>query len=225
MVPVIDIRHPAGFNGCEATGRQGRHMPLLIALIVAFVIIVILFFTGYNRLVEMRNVISRTFAQVDTVLQKRADLIPALIEVTKGYVKHERETLVGIAEARATASYSQDASGRGEDEKVVAKDIRRIMALREAYPDLKANEEFLKLMDEMEQVEEEIAEQREAFNNVVKVYNDYVGMFPTSLLATMFGFAPADYFDFGPEARVSVKVDFTPEGEDDLIDLGPVGDG
>ncbi len=199
-------------------------MPLLIALIVAFVVIILFFFFSYNRLVEMRNVISRTFSQVDTVLQKRADLIPALIEVTKGYAKHEESTLVGIATARSKAAYAQDASKRMNDEKEVAKDIKRIIMLRESYPDLKASEDFLNLMNELEKVEEEIAEQREAFNNVVKVYNDLVGTFPTSYIAAMFGFAPADYFDFGPEARALVKVDFTPEGEDDLIDLGSEGD-
>jgi len=199
-------------------------MPLLIALIVAFIVIILFFFFSYNRLVEMRNVISRTFSQVDTVLQKRADLIPALIEVTKGYAKHEESTLVGIAVARSKAAYAQDASKRMNDEKEVAKDIKRIIMLRESYPDLKASEDFLNLMNELEKVEEEIARQREAFNNVVKVYNDLVCTFPASYLAAMFGFAQADYFDFGPDARAFVKVDFTPEAEDKLIDMGSEGD-
>jgi LemA protein len=199
-------------------------MPLLIALILVFVFIVAAFFIGYNRLIQMRNVITRTFAQVDTYLQKRADLIPALIEVTRGYAKHERGVLTNIAESRARAAYSQDTSGRGEDEKGVAKDIKRILALREAYPDLKANEEFLKLMDELELVEAQIAEQREAFNNVVKVYNDFVGTFPTSYVAQLTGFPPADYFDFGADARALPGVRFPSEGEEDLIELGSVGD-
>ena len=96
--------------------------------------------------------------------------------------------------------------------------------MREAYPDLKANEDFLRLMDELELVEKQIAEMREAFNNVVKVYNDYIGMFPSSFVAQMMGFAPADYFDFGPDARALPEVSFRTEGEGNLIDLGPVGD-
>jgi LemA protein len=198
-------------------------MPLLFALLVLILILFGVIFTGYNRLVQMRNVITRTFAQVDVILQKRATLIPALIEVTKGYAKHEREVLTNIAETRARAEYSQNPGMRSDDEKEVARDIRRLLALREAYPDLKANEEFLSLMNELELVENQIAEQREAFNNVVKVYNDYVMTFPTSLFAQIFGFALANYFDFGPEAKALPEVDFTGKGKDDLIKLGPVG--
>ena len=199
-------------------------MHLLFALLILILILFGVTFAGYNRLVQMRNVITRTFAQVDVVLQKRATLIPALIEVTKGYAKHERETLTNIASSRAQAAFSQDPSMRSENEKEVARDIRRLLALREAYPDLKANEEFLSLMRELELVESQIAEQREAFNNVVKVYNDYVMTFPTSLFAQIFGFAQATYFDFGPEAKALPEVDFAGKGRDDLIKLGPVGD-
>jgi LemA protein len=199
-------------------------VPLHLALPVIVVITSAVIFIGYNRLIQMRNAIVRTFAQVDTVLQKRANLIPALIAVTKGYAKHEREVLTNIAETRAKAAFSQDAGKRSADEKDVARDIRKLLALREAYPDLKASEDFLNLMNELELVEGQIAKQREAFNNVVKVYNDYVGTFPTNFLAQMFGFAPADYFEFGPEARALPDVYFPSEGEEDLIELGPEGD-
>ena len=198
-------------------------MPLLFALLILILVIFGVIFVGYNRLVQMRNVITRTFAQVDTVLQKRATLIPELVEVTKGYAKHEREALTNIAESRTRTAYSQNPAMRSENEKEVARDIRQLLALREAYPDLKANEEFLNLMKQLEIVESEIAEQREAFNNVVKVYNDYVLTFPTSLFAVIFGFAPAEYFDFGPEAKALPDVDFGSGAKDDLIKLGPVG--
>ncbi len=199
-------------------------MPILIALLVIFIVLAGILFVGYNRLQQMRNVIDRTFAQVDTVLQKRANLIPNLIEVTKGYAKHERETLTRIAQERAKAAYTQNPAGRADTEIEVARDIRKILALREAYPDLKANEDFLNLMNQLKQVEFEIAEQREAFNNVVKVYNDYVGTFPTSYLAPIFGFAPAPYFEFGPDAQALPSPEFTSHAGDDLIKLGPVGD-
>ncbi len=200
-------------------------MECLFALIVVCVVLLIAFLYGYNRLVQMRNVIDRTFAQVDTVLQKRANLIPNLIEVTRGYAKHEKDVLTGIALARSKASYSKKAPGsRDEQEIEVAKDIKQIIALKEAYPDLKANEDFLNLMNELELVEQQIAEQREAFNNVVKVYNDYIGTFPTSYLATIFGFAPADYFEFGDAARALVVVDFHENADDALIDISPTGE-
>ena len=204
--------------------RETQALPLLILILLFVLALFGVIFYGYNRLVEMRNVITRTFAQVDTVLQKRADLIPALVEVTKGYAKHEHDTLVGISAARARAEYSTQPGTRVEDEVRVAKEIKSILALKEAYPDLKANEEFLNLMRELGIVEAQIAEQREAFNNVVKVYNDYVLSFPTTVLAQVFGFAPADYFDFGPDARVLPAIDFRSAKDDDLIELGPIGD-
>jgi LemA protein len=199
----------------------------LVALFIVLVVIVVFFIYGYNRLREMRNVINRTFAQVDTYLQKRANLIPNLVEVTKGYAKHENDVLTGIAASRALSSYSKEAPVKRDREEIeVAKDIKKIIALKEAYPDLKANADFLNLMNELEAVEGQIAEQREAFNNVVKVYNDLAATFPTSLVAQIFAFTPADYFDFGDAARAVVKVDLSDksDGDEDLIDLGPVGE-
>ena len=159
---------------------------------------------GYNRLVTLREAIDAAWAQVENQLQRRNDLIPNLVEVTKGYAKHEREIFEAVANARARML-----AARGAREETIAaagdmsSALSRLLALSERYPDLKANEQFARLSDELAGTENRIATERRRYNEVVRDYNTLVRSFPTLLTARAFGYTPQKYFE-APEAAKPV---------------------
>ncbi len=169
-------------------------MPILIALLVFVVFVFAYIFYAYNRLTQLRNACETEWADVDILLTKRADLIPNIIEVVKGYAKHEREVLENASRARAEAI----GAGRSKTdaEASLSEHVRTIFALREQYPDLKANEDFLRLQSELFSIEDEIAEVRHNYNDTVKAHNDFVFKFPANMVAAVIGFAPLDTFEF-----------------------------
>jgi len=159
---------------------------------------------GYNRLVTLREAIDGAWAQVENQLQRRNDLIPNLVEVTKGYAKHEREIFEAVANARARML-----AARGSREDTIAaagemsSALSRLLALSERYPDLKANEQFARLSDELAGTENRIATERRRYNESIQEYNTLVRSFPTLLTARALGFAPQKYFE-APEAAKPV---------------------
>ena len=163
---------------------------------------------SYNRLVGMREGVDAAWAQVENQLQRRNDLIPNLVEVTKGYAAHEKEIFEAVANARARLL------GAGtRDEKIDAAAglegaLGRLLAIAERYPDLKANTQFAKLSDELAGTENRIAVERMRFNDAVRAYNTAQRTFPTSLWASWLGFTPAKYFEVPPGAKEVPKVDF-----------------
>jgi LemA protein len=163
---------------------------------------------GYNRMVAMREAIDAAWAQVENQLQRRNDLIPNLVEVTKGYATHEREVFARIADARARLL----AGGSREDKIAAANEMTsalgRLLAIAENYPDLKANQQFARLSDELAGTENRIAVERMRYNDVVREYNAYIKSFPTALYAGTVGFKPATYFEAPAEAKKAPKVDF-----------------
>ncbi|HJQ85707.1 MAG TPA: LemA family protein [Candidatus Binatia bacterium] len=163
---------------------------------------------GYNRMVAMREAIEAAWAQVENQLQRRNDLIPNLVEVTRGYAKHESEVFERIADARARLL-----AGGSRDEKIGAANemtgaLGRLLALAERYPDLKANQQFARLSDELAGTENRIAVERMRYNDTVRDYNAYIKSLPTSLYSGLLGFKPEKYFDAPPEAQKVPKVDF-----------------
>ena len=163
---------------------------------------------SYNRLVGMREGVDAAWAQVENQLQRRNDLIPNLVEVTKGYAAHEKEIFEAVANAR-----SRLLAAGTRDEKIDAAAglegaLGRLLAIAERYPDLKANTQFAKLSDELAGTENRIAVERMRFNDAVRAYNTAQRTFPTSLWASWFGFAPAKYFEAPPGAKEVPKVDF-----------------
>lgn len=164
---------------------------------------------GYNTMVGMKEGVDAAWAQVDNQLQRRNDLIPNLVEVTKGYAKHERQVFENIADARARLL----AGGTREDRIGAANEMTgalgRLLALAERYPDLKANQQFAKLSDELAGTENRIAVERMRYNDAVRTYNTYIKQFPQMLYAGLAGFKEETYFETPADARQVPKVDFT----------------
>jgi len=185
-------------------GRSG----LLIGRIALVLGVLLTTGCSYNRLVGLRENVDAAWAQVENQLQRRNDLIPNLVEVTKGYAAHEKEIFEAVANARAKLL----AAGN-RDEKIDAATaldgaLGRLLAISERYPDLKANTQFAKLSDELAGTENRIAVERMRFNDAVRAYNTTQRTFPTSLWAGWFGFTPAKYFEAPPGAKEVPKVDF-----------------
>jgi len=195
----------------------------LITLAVFFVILLILAIVVvgmYNNLVALRNRYRNAFSQIDVQLKRRYDLIPNLVEVAKGYMKHERETLEAVIKARNTAfSAGQKAAQNPGDPQAMAAlsgaegqltgVLTRFMALAEAYPDLKANQNMLSLQEELTSTENKVAFARQAYNDSVMYYNTQRETFPTVIIANMFNFQAASLFEIEQaEQREAPKVSF-----------------
>jgi len=174
----------------------------------------------YNRLVNERNRVRNGFAQIDVQLTRRYDLIPNLVEAVKGYMKHERETLEAVIQARNTAVSSLDAAKAdpanaeairklGESEGALGGILSRLFALSEAYPDLKANQNMMQFQEELTTTENKVAFARQAFNDVVLSYNNSVENFPNNVIAGMFNFETASFLEIdAPEKRDAPEVSF-----------------
>ena len=192
----------------------------LFALIVLGIIALALFGwvkNGYNGLVKSQENVEAAWSQVENVYQRRADLIPNLVETVKGYAKHEQETLEGVIEARANATKvtidptnmtPEDLQKYQAAQGDVTNALSKLIAVAEAYPDLKANQNFLELQSQLEGTENRITVERNKFNEVAKEYNTKRRTFPTNIIAGVFGFGDKPYFQAQPGADVAPKVDF-----------------
>ncbi|MCZ6725874.1 MAG: LemA family protein [Acidobacteria bacterium] len=194
---------------------------MILGLLVLVFILVAMVVGVYNRLVRLRNRYKNAFAQIDVQLKRRYDLIPNLVETAKGYMKHERETLEAVIQARnhASSAASAAAANPGDPETMqgligaetaLTGTLGRLFALAEAYPDLKANQNMAQLMEELTSTENKIGFSRQAFNDSVTTYNTAIQVFPAVLLAGMFSFNEADLFEIEePTEREPVKVSFS----------------
>jgi len=181
----------------------------VVVVILVFVILIIWFIGVYNRLVGLRNRVDTQWAQIDVELKRRYDLIPNLVETVKGYAAHERETLQKVVEARQVAIDASNVQEQGQAENMVTSALRSIFALAEAYPDLKANQNFLQLQEQLSAIEGVIAGARAAYNEAVLQYNNLVQMFPSNIVAGMSGFGLREFFEVViPEVREAPKVQF-----------------
>jgi LemA protein len=153
----------------------------------------------YNQLVAMRQRVGQAFADVDVQLKLRHDLIPNLVETVKGYASHERGTLEAVVNARNAAVAAQGPAQQAAAENMLSGALRQLFALSEAYPDLKANQNFQQLQSELADIENKIAAARRFFNNAVQEYNTGIQQFPAALFAGSLGFTPRTFFDVGEE--------------------------
>ncbi|HWA01510.1 MAG TPA: LemA family protein [Caulobacterales bacterium] len=177
-------------------------MTLGLILLIVVVLIAVMLIGIYNRLVALRQNTNQAFADIDVQLRQRHDLIPNLVETVKGYAAHEKGTLDAVIQARnaaVSAQDSRDPKAMGQAEGVLGAALGRLFALSEAYPDLKANQNFLKLQDDLSDIENKLAAARRYFNNAVNEYNTGAQQFPASMFASMFGFAPREFFNLGEE--------------------------
>ena len=184
----------------------------MIFLIVILVLIVLLvgWLVGlYNALVRLRNQVKDAWAQIDVQLKRRYDLIPNLVETVKGYMTHERETLDSVTQARAAAAGAQTIPERAQAESGLTAALGRLFAVSERYPDLKANQNFLALQEELTSTENKISFARQFYNDSVMNFNNKIEMFPSNIVAGMFGFEQAEFFEVEDEAvREAPKVSF-----------------
>jgi LemA protein len=174
-------------------------MGLIIGVIIAVVVVIILVFLwgSYNGLVNARNLVKNAWAQIDVQLKRRYDLIPNLVETVKGYKNFERETLEAVTKARTaaqTASTSSDVAARSAAEGELSGALSRLMVVVEKYPDLKANQNFLALQEELTSTENKISFSRQAYNDQVLQYNNKTQQFPSTIVAGMFNFKKEQEF-------------------------------
>ena len=172
-----------------------------IILLAVIVVVVLWAISVDNGLESMRQRVNEAFADVDVQLRQRHDLIPNLVETVKGYAAHERGTLDEVVKARNAAVAAQGPAQQAAAENMLSGALRQLFALSEAYPDLKANAEFLQLQAELTDLENKIAAARRFFNNAVQEYNTGIQRFPAALFAASFGFAPKDFFDLGEDRK------------------------
>jgi LemA protein len=194
-------------------------MVTLLILLVILVVLALWIVGIYNGLVTARNAFKNAFAQIDVQLQRRFDLIPNLVETAKGYIKHERETLEAVIAARSAAMSGLSAAKASPGDPAAMAELAssqgmlngalgRLMAVAEAYPDLKANQNFLNLQEELTSSEDRIAYARQFYNDTVNRYNTKTQTFPTVVLAGMFNFGQREYFEAEGEATGPVRVQF-----------------
>jgi LemA protein len=171
---------------------------IILGVIVAVVLFVI---TVYNGLVALRQRVNQSFADIDVQLKQRHDLIPNLVETVKGYAAHEAGTLEAVIKARNTAMTAQGPAQQAAAENALTGALRQVFALSEAYPNLKANENFQQLQNELTDLENKIAASRRFFNNAVQEYNSGIQRFPAVLFAGALGFSEKQFFDLGTERQ------------------------
>jgi LemA protein len=181
---------------------------LCLGLGVIVVVVALAAVALYNRLVRLRNRVDNAWAQIDVQLKRRYDLIPNLVETVKGYASHEKETFERVIQARNVAMAATGVQQQGEAENMLTGALKSLFALAEAYPDLKANQNFLQLQDELTSTEGKIAYARQFYNDTVMSFNTAIQSFPANVFAGMFGFAQREYFEIEPAAAEAPKVEF-----------------
>jgi LemA protein len=181
----------------------------LIVLIVVLVVLALFVVGIYNSLINLRNRVDNAWHQIDVQLRRRYDLIPNLVETVKGYAAHERETFERVTEARARCVSAGSVREQGQAENVLTGALRQLFAVAENYPELKANQNFLMLQEELAGTEGKIAYSRQFYNDSVMTLNAAIQRFPNNLVAHQFGFQPRDYFEIEEaQAREPVHVSF-----------------
>jgi LemA protein len=184
-------------------------MPIWLIVLLAVVVLLVLYLIiTYNGLVKLRNRVDNAWAQIDVQLKRRLDLVPNLVETVKGYAAHEKTTLEAVITARNAAMAAQGPRAEAAAENVLSGALRQLFALSESYPDLKANQNFLNLQEELTATEGRVAYARQFYNDGVLKYNTKIQQFPTVLVASPFGFKEREYFEAEEAARDVPRVQF-----------------
>lgn len=187
--------------------RKGA-IGVIVAIILVVAIGIVILAPSYNRLISQKETIDQSYAQVQNVVQRRADLIPNLVNTVKGYAGHEKDTLTDISKARAGISDASSPKELARANEQMTEAIRSINVVAEAYPELKADRQFTQLMDELAGTENRIAVERKNYNSEVRIYNTKVKSFPTNIFASIMGFEKAEYFQADEKSQDAPKVDF-----------------
>ena len=181
-------------------------MWLWIGIGIGVIVLALIFM--YNSFVRLKNEVDNSFAQIDVQLKRRNDLIPNLVETVKGYMKHEKTLLESVTKARTAIMGAKTLEGKAKASNMMSDTLKSIFAVAESYPNLKANENFLKLQEELTATEDKISYSRQHYNDVVMMYNTKREVFPNSLIASMFNFLKRDLFQAAESEKKPVKVSF-----------------
>ena len=197
-------------------------MGLITWIVIGVVVLLVIFaIATYNRLVRLRNRVEAAWSQIDVQLKRRYDLIPNLVETVKGYAAHERETLEAVITARQQTAQADTVEDRAQAENMLTGALRQLFAVSEAYPDLKANQNFLSLQEELTGTESRIAFSRQFYNEQVLAYDNAIETFPSNIFAGAFNFKPEPYFEVEEASRQPVGVDFGQGGGTDARPATP----
>jgi len=180
----------------------------LVIVLVAAALLLVLVVVVYNRLIRLRNRAQNAWAQVDVQLRRRYDLIPNLVETVKGYASHERATFEEVTNARTAAQQAQGVQAQAQAENALTAAIGRLFAVAEAYPQLRATENFQQLQSQLADTEQKIAVSRQVYNDTVLTYNNATQTVPTNVIAGIFRFAPREFFEIEEPAREAPQVRF-----------------
>ncbi len=181
---------------------------MLLYIIIAIVALIAIYVLAqYNSFIKLTNMVKEAFSTMDVYLKKRWDLIPNLVEVVKGYAKHEKETIENITSLRTNAYESMSIDKKININEQLTQGLSRIMAISENYPDLKASQNFIELSRDLTKIEDEIANSRKYYNGTVRVFNNKIQMFPSNIIANMFGFHSVNMFEANADEKNNVKVD------------------
>jgi LemA protein len=191
-------------------GQGQKTILIVVAILIVLVLIPFFYLKGtYNRLVTLDEGVKAAWAQVENQLQRRYDLIPNYVETVKGYAAHEKEVFLRVTEARSKVAGAGSIQDKIEANNQLSSALSRLLVVVERYPDLKANANFIRLQDELAGTENRIAVERRRYNETVKTYNITIRRFPTNLLAGMFGFDQAAFFEVPKERQEAPKVQFS----------------
>lgn len=190
--------------------RRGQKTILTIVILIVVLILIPFLYvkSTYNTLVQMDEQVKAAWAQVENQLQRRYDLIPNYVETVKGYAKHEKEVFIKVTEARSKVAGAKSISEKIRANNELSTALSRLLVVVERYPELKANQNFIRLQDELAGTENRIAVERRRFNEAVRAYNTKIRSFPTNFIALMFGFKPATFFQVPKEKQEAPKVKF-----------------
>ena len=175
-------------------------------ILIIIILLVLYFLLTYNSFVKLKNQVKEAFSTMDVYLKKRWDLIPNLIEVVKGYAKHEKNTLEEVTKLRSKSYESMSTKEKINTNEAIVTELSKIIALKEAYPELKSNENFLDLQKELKQVENEIEKSRKYYNGAVRLYNNKVEMFPSKIIANILGYTTEKMFEIDDSERKNIKI-------------------
>ena len=181
---------------------------IIIILVILIIILLVAIVALYNGLVTARNKVKNAWAQIDVQLNRRADLIPNLVETVKGYAGHEKTVFEDVTAARAGLMNANGVKEINEANNQLSETLKTLFAVAENYPELKANENFKELQAQLAETEDKIAYSRQFYNDTVLMYNNKCQTFPSNIVANLFGFKEADFFEAAGEARSVPKVEF-----------------
>lgn len=181
-------------------------------IVLALVVLVLMFFVGlYNGLIRLKNKVEEAWSDIDVQLKRRYDLVPNLVSTVKGYAKHEKGVFEEVTKARMAAMSAKAPAEKDQAENVLSGALKSLFAVAENYPELKANQNFLDLQQQLTTLEEEIQKSRRYYNGNVRDFNTRIQVFPNSLFANMLGFKNYDFFEAAAGEKENVKVDFGEE--------------